>query len=162
MPVVFVHGVSVRNDHAYYAPSEKTRDALFQEVALVGVANAPSNVTIANPYWGQWAASFAWDRASLPSADDTIEAFGSESDLLAAIAEEAAIELVSSPDSIDATSLLTAVARQSLPRAIDLMWTTAGVTQDAGTVASSLAKSGLRAQQYAKANPNPPWLARIN
>ena len=41
MPIVFVHGVSVRKEHDYYQPSEKTRNEFFRQIAVRGVVQQP-------------------------------------------------------------------------------------------------------------------------
>lgn len=162
MPVVFVHGVSVRREHDYYGPSEKTRDAMFRQLTLPLIAQGinPAAVAISNPYWGGQAATFAWNRASLPQ--QAVESFGTADDLLTRTAEEAVIELGAAPNQVDPSLVLTKLAREkTLARAIDVLWSSTGLAGEVTDSAEALAALGLKAQRYALANPQPPWLAQV-
>ena len=64
MPVVFVHGVSVRRD-AQYDEGVKIRNRYFQTIAFPERRLVPK-VTLLNPYWGIWGAFLGWDSACVP------------------------------------------------------------------------------------------------
>lgn len=83
MPLVFVHGVNVRDNEEYYR-EEKIRDGLFREFILKGSFGNP-NATILNPYWGKHGAKYYWDHKSLPQSGE--EAFGSDEKLAEIIAD---------------------------------------------------------------------------
>ncbi len=160
MPIVFVHGVSVRKEHDYYQPSEKTRNEFFRQIAVRGVVQQPKLMCILNPYWGGLAASFAWNRESLPG-EGHVEAFGSETSGLANLVGDVMIELSVDSRSIPSHQFLTVLARKSLPRAIDVLWNSAAMVQGAEIVAPALAANGNKAQRYAAANVQTTWLNGI-
>lgn len=60
MPLVFVHGVSVRAGESYDRQLE-FRDESFRRHVL-----GRADVAVLNPYWGDLGASAAWEHASLP------------------------------------------------------------------------------------------------
>src|ERR1035438_1296744 len=97
MPLVFVHGVSVRRDQEYIQ-NEQARDGLFRNLALDGIVSDPSEVKILNPYWGQYGATFAWDNASLP--DQKYESFGSSNDAVEQILSEVAPSITLSDNEV--------------------------------------------------------------
>src|SRR5688572_3113523 len=111
MPLVFVHGVNTRFEPGY-RDTVKARDALFKRLALDAIAD-PDHLTIVNPYWGDFAARFAWNHASLPGSD--VERMG-PADISAFLLSQSYDE---QPDRD--TAILT-VARRSLTEAIDLLW----------------------------------------
>jgi hypothetical protein len=51
MPLVFVHGVSVRKDENY-GVNEEARDGLFRKYALTAISSDSSQIAFENPYWG--------------------------------------------------------------------------------------------------------------
>lgn len=63
MPLVFVHGVSVREGKSY-SENQKTRDGLFRKYALKKLVPDSDKALIENPYWGQLGANPAWNSAS--------------------------------------------------------------------------------------------------
>ncbi|WAZ26725.1 hypothetical protein STRCI_008351 [Streptomyces cinnabarinus] len=85
--------------------------------AFLGAAlcAAPSRLNLVTPYWGSSAAHFAWRHASLPR-DSSAESFGGVDGLVA--------EAMGAHDLTDthADAPLTALARESLADAIDLLW----------------------------------------
>src|ERR1035437_2216226 len=153
MPLVFVHGVSVRRDKLYIQ-NEQARDGLFRRLALRGIVSDPSQVTILNPYWGQYGATFAWDNASLP--DQKYESFGSSDDAVEQILSEVAPTV-----SLSENEVLLALARDSLPTAVDCLWAVAANTESDQHVGDELAVVAEKAVAYAESNPSPAWLANV-
>jgi hypothetical protein len=79
MPIVFIHGVNVRNTGSYQK-NEAVRDRLIRRLILDPLSRTkPSmeNMGIANPYWGGYGVSFRWNHASLPQVK-FLEALGGE------------------------------------------------------------------------------------
>lgn len=155
MPLVFIHGVSVRaeDDPDFFDASVKARDSLFRNIVLQKVASAPEHVKIFNPYWGDLGAAFAWNHASLPNASS--EAFGPSEKAL-----ELLLDTAADGSSPGATVILQIARRSSLMEAIDLLWA-ATATNAYGfddPTAESWAAAGARAVAYARQNPRPPWL----
>lgn len=79
MPIVFIHGVNVRDTDEGYARDVATRGALLRRLVVGPLAEArrlPSTtVEVVNPYWGGHGITFRWDYATLPSPGD-FETFG--------------------------------------------------------------------------------------
>ena len=155
MPLVFVHGVTVRKENGY-EENVKERDGYFRDIALQGVPGIarPLEVTILNPFWGDAAAHFYWNHACLPTAH--VEAFGGEDAAFAEIIAETA------PD-IDLTgeNFLLPLARESLPRAVDCLWAAATFVPTSADDVAALMAAGARAAAYAEANPSPNWLQDV-
>jgi hypothetical protein len=161
MPLVFVHGVANRAGSQYDA-GVATRDALLRRYLLAGHHRADGTpVTILNPYWGDLGGRLRWDGASLPLGD--VEALGGEDSAFAEL--DAAARGDESTDA--ATSPVLAVARGSMPDAVDLLWTASAL--DLGTEpppsmaadAERLAGLAATAARYAAANPQPAWVAEV-
>ena len=162
MPVVFVHGVSVRREHDYYQPSEQTRNSLFREVTLRNVVPGidVKRVRIHNPYWGNFAAQLRWDGDSLPK--ERGQKFGSSDQLVEAMVEEAVIELGGARQGLTHENVLPTLARDvSLARAIDVLWPCSGIGEAPlvdEAEALQLAALGKLAIDYAVSNPKPMWI----
>ena len=80
MPVIFIHGVNVRNI-GDYDKDVAMRDELLRRLVIQPLAETKSalkDIHIANPYWGGDGVSFRWHHASLPKVD-FIESLGVES-----------------------------------------------------------------------------------
>jgi pimeloyl-ACP methyl ester carboxylesterase len=152
VPLVFVHGVNTRNDTdgRKYEQAEEFRNALFRAFLLAAVSRNPSSAHIANPYWGQHAAAFAWKLASLPERG--VEALGGGHD--AELAELLASRPV--PDRV----LLQLARQESLADAVDAMWAACRFEIDRSD-ADHLAQLGVVAADYAQANPQPGWLDAV-
>ena len=152
MPLVFVHGVNVRKD-AEYDASEKQRDGLFRRLAFAGIVPDPDKIGIENPYWGQYAARFAWNHASLP--EEKAEQFGAGADVFEEIVGDI------SPDAGGAADhVLVDIARESLVKAVDCLWAAAAHTNTGTDVSDALTATALKALRYAEAVPNPDWLQK--
>lgn len=151
MPLVFIHGVSTRED-ARYRKSQKVRDGLFRKFVLAQLAGSHP-ATIKNPYWGQFGARFYWDHASLPAQQ--YQAFGSGTSVYDEVATDVGAGLDLPPE-----RFLSELARVSLARAVDALWAAAAFT-DADEDPDALAASGWAAAQYVAANPTPAWLQQV-
>jgi hypothetical protein len=129
MPLVFVHGVNVREgttDDAKKAFAERVdaRDQLFRTIGLAGLVQPPARLHIENPYWGDYGVTLSPDLASLP--DPGTEKFGPAVDdamtqvLTETLPPAAAVVTANTPGG-EAATLLT-LARQdpktSLPVAV--------------------------------------------
>jgi hypothetical protein len=153
MPLVFVHGVSVRDDPVYYC-NTAARDALFRRFVLDRIVTDPGNAKIFNPYWGRYGATFAWDHASLPRSD--VESLGPEDDLTAALLSEGGFVESPPPDAI----LVETSRRFSLEEAVDILWAV-GMEHAQEAEAKTLAELAAEALSNARANPRPAWLDKV-
>src|SRR5258708_26441951 len=153
MPLVFVHGVNVRSGPDY-TQEVKARDALFRRFALSTTTSDPDAVTILNPYWGDYAAKFYWDYASLPPSN--VEVFGTENELAALLLSTS----LGNHMPTDETVLLE-VAQSSVEEAIDLLWAMSNAHITDEQSAGTLAALAVRAIDYAKHNPQPSWLGSV-
>lgn len=158
MPIVFVHGVSVRDTDEYYAAHEKLRNEYFRQISLRSVVGNGQSMRVFNPYWGDDAVKFAWDRDSLPS--QRIEQFGGSSELIEAAITQAAIQLPE-VESIAEDQLLPVLASRSMIDAINLLWTVAGISEEDADKASELATTARNTLAYAEAHPKPGWLGDV-
>jgi len=159
MPIVVVHGVNTRNTE----PGYKARLALITSLLGTHLAGATVNGKAVIdtqpdfPYWGDFAASFAWDMASLPTGQIDSLGGGVDADLrpLVAVIHDALGDL----QSAQAQPLLT-LARKSLPQSVAVLSDAliqSASDHDADRVAAFVAS----AQAYAEANPNPAWVATV-
>ncbi len=153
MPLVFVHGVNVRQGPTYNA-NVNARNALFQEFLLQAVAPEARNKP-RNPYWGSYAATFRWKHASLPASN--VQALGAEDDTLAVL-----IQSTLPNQTIRSNAILLTVAHESLETAVDLLWTLAAERVRRPGDAESLAVLAVRAIDYAQHNPKPAWLSGLS
>lgn len=153
MPLVFVHGVSVR-EGPEYAQRVQSRDALFKKYVLRNLTPSPDKVLLLNPYWGDAAARFAWGNASLPG--HALERFGPEDELSALLLGAAFGEQMPAKQ-----QLLIHLARQSLDQAIDLLWSIGASLVADMHQAETLADLAILATNYAQAQPHPSWLGTV-
>jgi hypothetical protein len=153
VPLVFIHGVSNR-DTPEYRENQLSRDACFRAFVVPALGVDAQNFKIFNPYWGDEGVRFRWRNASLPEAAADIETFGvlDPEDLRVA----ADVLAAARTDAAD----IVAVAKQSLPDAIDIVWSTAFPRASTPEEANALAKSYKQARLYAASNPKPDWLAK--
>lgn len=152
MPIVFVHGVGVRNVPPYEDQVRK-RDEFFKTFVLPELEGAVSTDSVANPYWGDRGAQYAWGNICVPG---TVETLGPGTSTLRTILARHS-SLLDQTNADEAT--LLRIARQSFEEAIDILWiASAGESDDADDELLQLAKS---ATNYALADPNPEWLAEI-
>lgn len=112
MPIVFVHGVAVR-EGPQYKRLASLRDGFFR--ATFAPPDARDRLVVLNPYWGGQAANFRWGMRSLPS--HPLEPFGSD-DLELRVMLSETVHL----DSAGQDVLLRAVRDSSPSSAIDALW----------------------------------------
>ncbi|MCB9150917.1 MAG: hypothetical protein H6641_19345 [Caldilineaceae bacterium] len=168
MPIVFVHGVNVRQDEAYAAHVAQ-RDRNIKELVMGRVVANPNRVRVFNPYWGQFGAELAWGGASLPSG--RVQALDPFPD---AGPDQAVVELLLSgndtplPETQGRT--LVAIANSSLLDAMDLLFALAAQRAAAAEDDDALAevvRLSARVYEYAEQYYSagryrkPPWLAAV-
>ena len=150
MPLVFVHGVSVRAGPSYERQM-RFRNAAFRRHVL-----PKADTEIVNPYWGDIGAKAAWDHASLPGEPVLVlDALGPQATVpveQVLISEEAAGH--SQPDSV-----LLEVARQDFKEAVDLLVSTA--IEESDIDAASLVAVATGLNEYAEDNPAPLWTHEV-
>jgi hypothetical protein len=151
MPVVFVHGVSNRAG-ADYDQAVKEREGLFRRILLADAQTGqPYAGSIRFPYWGQFGARFRWNHASLPSAGGFVALGGAPDARMAAL-------LAEMPRSEGGTeeTVLSDIARISLPGAVDLLW---GAASDSigDAQREKFDEFARRAANYAEHNLQPAW-----
>jgi len=143
MPLVFVHGVNVRDGDRYREGVRSQRE-LFARAGLRGLAEDP---VVTHPYWGGLAANPRWNNASVPDGD--YESFGAEDDVAATLEE--------SVSSWPRDNPIIAIAREDFPNAVDVLWTLVPEEE----ASPELAEMGARTVAYAEANRNPVWLQSV-
>lgn len=111
MPIVFVHGVSTRNDpeNDKYEKRVNARDRSIRGLLMSDDPDHPYTGLIENPYWGKYGAKFAFNMASLPEPGGGVT-LGPE-----ALVEDLSVGGIEHPE-----YLLARIARQSLLEAVDL------------------------------------------
>ena len=149
MPVVFVHGVNVRQG-SDYDELVRARDAMLRRFALTGLVPDPSTAKILNPYWGHYGVKLAWNGASVPTG--SVQAFGLDANLAQLLLAEGSTPL---PED-DQTAVL-AIAKQSLPDAVDMIFAVALQEADSEDL-DEVAALAAKAISYADHNPRPAWL----
>lgn len=153
MPLVFVHGVNVRDDGSYYQ-DVNARNALLRRFALSSMFADSQAVAIFSPYWGQYGVKFAWNQASLPQSG--IEELGPEDELPLILLNQTLLDPTPAAETV-----LLEVARRSLEEAVDLLW--AASSQQVDPVrADALAALAVRTTDYVAYNPHPLWLDSVN
>lgn len=154
MPLVFVHGVNVREEPSS-SEEVAARNAYFKEFLLEGIVADPQKVQIFNPYWGQYGVKFAWKQASLPTKD--IEELGPEDDLTILLLNQ----IVSTEVNNSNAFLIEMAKQQTLEDVVDLLWAVGaeGASEQQGI---ELARLALRAVNYAHHNPHPTWLDSVD
>jgi hypothetical protein len=158
MPVIFVHGVNVREEESgYKARLLLTEKFLKKHLADVEIKDKTlAAFTPRFPYWGNLATQFAWGMASLPSKEiDSLGAPGVEDDFRPLIAEFQ--EQLPDVQGAQKEPFLT-LARKSFQHAVTLI--SALMLREAkDSDAERVAEFVFSLQAYAEANPNPLWLA---
>ncbi|MEU4166119.1 hypothetical protein AB0F46_04435 [Streptomyces sp. NPDC026665] len=118
MALVHVHGIGNRKADAV-GRSAALRDELLRRHLLPATGHSPGAL-LSSPWWGELVTEPAWGWASL--APDEVESLGGEGeDLLEEALAEALADAVAGPEQRHAEQVLTATARVSLQRAIDLL-----------------------------------------
>lgn len=150
MPLVFVHGVSVRAGASY------DRQLGFRDEAFRRHVLGDPDALILNPYWGDLGASAAWNHASLPGERLLVlDALGPQDPVpveQVLIAEEA-------QGHTRPRTVLLDVAIQDFPEAIDLLVSTA--VEESGVAADDLVWVASGLHDYAAANTAPDWVHEV-
>lgn len=149
MPLVFVHGVSVRFEDPSNDPLVKARTALFRKFALRTLVTDPAKSLVLNPYWGKEAAKFPWNHAGLPS--ESYEVFGSD-DAMSSALMNVSPDAVSDPDTV-----LCRISQTSFEAAVDALWKLAAVDLEDELI-GEFANTAFEIAAYVEANPNPSWV----
>lgn len=63
MPIVYVHGVSTRDERGW-----ELLEALLRRYVAPKISDDPENVTVFFSYWGDFGAKFRWNGASAPTS----------------------------------------------------------------------------------------------
>ncbi|MEU4237725.1 hypothetical protein [Actinoplanes sp. NPDC026619] len=129
MPIVFIHGVANRRDHAYLR-DENIRNALFRRF-LGPVIEDPPDTPVTNPYWGDSGAAFRWNHRSLPGSG--IERFGPDD------GDELLISAHLAGETPDESRILVDTAARSVADAVDLLLTFAAPENDDETAVEEFA-----------------------
>lgn len=153
MPLVFVHGVNVR-DHGSYYQDVNARNSLLRRFALNAIFANPQAIEIFNPYWGQYGVKFAWNQASLPQSG--IEELGPADELPLILLHQAQLD-----PAPNAETVLLDVARRSLEEAVDLLWAVSSQQVNPGE-AEALAALAVRTTDYVAHHPHPDWLDTVS
>jgi hypothetical protein len=174
MPLVFIHGVNVREGTTpkkkrEFADAVDARNRLFRSIGLAGLVPSPGALHIENPYWGAHGVTFSHDLASVPGSGT--EKFGlSPDDLPSRVLTETlppsvAEKAVKTPGA--ETALLLTLAREdpkrSLALAIDAVVATAAQSgvegdPDVGKENDALASFAAAATKYLRSAPDTAWL----
>ncbi len=156
MPLVFIHGVSVRKGKQYDDNLE-FRNASFLSFILKGLVDNPNVEKIFNPYWG--GNRFAWNHASLPKRRD--ESLGSEDDLFPIFLNLIPQNKVPEENEIpEEKKVVLAVAQKSMKDAIALLWAVSSQNVD-DQKAAELAELAVRVLNYIEHNDQPDWLWQV-
>jgi len=162
MPVVFVHGVNVRQDNTYETHVTQ-RDLQIKELILSQLLANPNPVSIFNPLWGRYAASLAWGGLSLPSSQvQALDPFPTVDP------DQALVELLLSgndtPLPAASNRTLVTIATASLSDAVDLLFalaTSQAASSQRTDDATELIRLSARVYSYAEHHPKPPWLSTV-
>jgi hypothetical protein len=149
MPLVFVHGVNVRKAPDYNKWTDD-RDDLFRRAVLDGSDGSPYTGLVLNPYWGDFGAAFRWNQRSVPAG--TFASLGATDPLLGTLLPETPISEAATGD-----TLLSDVALQSLPAAVDLLWAAASAEAPAA-LRGGLSDFAREAAAYAVKRSRPTWV----
>lgn len=156
MPIVFVHGVNTRRDDTY-TQTVAQRNAYLRAYVLPGLTPDPAQAPIFNPYWGEWAATLAWQHASLPDGgQETLGADGA--DVKTALSDQAML-LTAEPERT-LLQMARSAPPESLIEVVDLLVLQA--TQSAADAQPpGLLPLAQQLYQYVTAHPQPEWLASV-
>ena len=150
MPLVFVHGVSVRAGDSYDRQLE-FRNAAFRRHVTPNPA-----ASIYSPFWGAAGARAAWHHASLPGEPVLrLDALGPQDTVTV---EQVLITEEAAGHSHPRTVLLE-VARQDFPEAIELLVSTA--IEESGLPPEELVSIAVVLEGYSKREPQPTWVFEV-
>lgn len=166
MPVVFVHGVGVRENETYDS-NVKQRNKAIKELVLSQLDLKPHHVNVFNPYWGKYATDLKWGGASLPSRQvESLDLF-LDTSTQEYRDEQLLTELLSGMDIVSdkPNKMLKTIASESLTVAVDLLFALASEKLASGQddeELTELIRQSERLYAYAEAEPEPDWLATVN
>lgn len=163
MALVFVHGIGNR-DEVEFKATTPVRDGHFRKHLLPVVYPDPVAVPIASPPWGRHGGRLHWNHASLKGGSP--ERLGGTDHELAALAAA-----VASPG-VNATQLVTNVARSNVRDAVDLVFTAVDFRDRADSEINELVEIGLRIANYCRTQESIkphglesdryPWLLQVS
>jgi hypothetical protein len=81
MPLVFIHGVNIRDGDPGYFQALSARCTLLRRLWLEPLrAKGPrySKLAIANPYWGRYGVRFHWNHETIPKVEGPLDYLGGE------------------------------------------------------------------------------------
>jgi hypothetical protein len=125
MAIVFVHGVATRRG-TEYEEGVRARDALLREYVYDHL-RLDRGMPVTSAYWGDDAAEFRWDHASVPT--EGVEAFGPATPLEDVVLAEFVDAELDRDD-----RALVPVAAADPEAAFDLLWAASVVDADDATV----------------------------
>jgi hypothetical protein len=125
MAIVFVHGVATRRG-TEYEEGVRARDALLREYVYDHLP-LDRGIPVTSAYWGDDAAEFRWDNASVPT--EGVEAFGPATPLEDVVLAEFVDAELDRDD-----RALVPVAAADPEAAFDLLWAASVVDADDATV----------------------------
>ena len=163
MPVLFIHGVNTRKESKDYASTLEVIKQLMQAHFTGLTINGKTLNTVAPifPYWGDLGTSFAWDMASLPSADEleSLGAAGTEEHIRLLIA---AVKDGTGQDILNEDEPLTALAQSSFPQAVEVVCDLLMNESGAGSTPAQNATAIIKLQEYVDAHARPDWIDQVN
>ncbi len=117
MPIIYIHGVNTRSRAGFLE-----MEPYLQRLVAPAISDAPEHVLIEDAFWGDAAATFAWDGASRPQTrllgqgGNRMDVPPIEGALTASAFAEAFRRLPSAPSSTPATGGLIAGGSAARPR----------------------------------------------
>lgn len=142
MPIVFVHGVSVRRSAAENAERVRRNGYL-----LAYLPDACGSVPVANPPWGKYGVDFRWGLESMPKDG---EVFGAEGEGVTHGRE--ILETVAPGVVVSGKDVLLQIARHSLANAIDALWWATALDHKTAET-NALALASRHALAFARERP---------
>lgn len=161
MPLVFVHGVNVREGELY-SRERAFRDRHFVEIFYRQLGRQVAVESILNPYWGDLGATLSPDTPFLPRGGyDMLWRRNLEADPDTTVSD---IEDIF--DSDCATPLLEMARTASLADVVDLLWDIADqemneAGKESGKSAEDMARLAQRALDFAHSPEGDAWLKTV-
>lgn len=163
MAIIFVHGVNNRKENPDYETRRQVTEGFLRRF-LGGVSINGKPIRNSNPvfpYWGDRGVKFAWNMKSLPAAEADALGAGIDPDFrpLVSYIHDALPHPGAGRD-----EPLLALARQSLPRAVDMLVEVVIQTAPAANredASRFVIEAQLYASRFEPPVPPPTWLATI-
>jgi hypothetical protein len=166
MPIVFVHGVNVRDKSAVTSlGNQKTFFA--NQLRRAFVPYAPADVDVRTPYWGDLGAQFPRNMCFLPRNGIQALALGDSDEVSQAEAIARAFIPAEDPQTWTDNPLLLLAQEHSLGAAIDVLFdvgamtplSAALITEDERiAIDEDAAAFGQSTAEYLERNPRPSWI----